>query len=295
MEYAEWCGSRHRMRERAAAAFGVLRRVPNLADLLIWVRLDIDRDDESTPPLYAQPLRGAKLLPWRTLESLALQADGAALLPLLTQPEVAPQLSRLRALCVGFQNYFDDGYCRSAIHASPLAPLWRAPWIGQLTRLRLSGLSHYCGHYRGFFEALPAAPGALLLPQMQQLHIALDDEGFLDELPSAAQGVRRLFGACSPGELRGLTFEGFEGTRGALAPHASALTALTSLRLGCKDRWAADANAAAGSGGGGGGGGSDAGAAAVAARAQSLAAFLARRAPPGRRAAAGGLFPFGAL
>ena len=270
------------MPARAAAALAPLRRLPALAELKLAIESPLDYDD-GAPPLYSRsPPRAADLLPWRQLESIALREHGAALARVLTQREVATQLSRLQALTLDLNAKADDcDWLHVSRALQPLAPLWRAPWIGQLTKLELLDLStsEHCRHCRGFFEALPAPGGAPLMPRMRQLHISVHGPDFFERrlVSVGRKEVARLLGACALGGLRRLTLEGFDGVRHELTRHAAAMTALTSLRFWFSEE---DWRAEAGGDDEGSGGGGDGGAAAAAARAEQLAAFLAHQTPP---------------
>ena len=270
------------MGDLAAAALSVLRRLPALAELFVDLELLGEDEGEESCPLYTNPPpRGAGLLPWRTLERLTLVSAGAPLLlPALTQEEVAPQLTRLRALSIALSG-------RPAELLEPLTALWRAPWLRQLTSLRLMELMGEHGEdsdgaaTRAIFDALPAADGggggargAPLMPALQELTVWNLDYYDYDgrrRTVAGADGLRRLLGACMLGALRRLVLRTFDGARGVLAARASELTALTELDLGSDAIWRA---AEAGAGGGGGGDGNEAALAAAAARVSQLAAFL---------------------
>ena len=255
--------------DQAAAAFGALRRLGALEDLTIEINLEICSEEADEFVLYAYPPLGADVLPWRALERVALLNDGAALLPLFLQPEVAPQLGRLRSLHVRT----NEDWKAEALTGA-LAALFQAPWLSQLTSLRLEGLEMRDSCRRKIFEALPApdAPRTLL-PAIQELHVCWSSR--CDDAPD---GLRRLLGACRLGALRDLRLQGFSNARSGLAGRAAELTALTALALG--DEWSPWREdtwrfVAGEEGGGSSGGGSGAGGSGS--RAVQLAAFLAPR------------------
>ena len=248
---------RESMSERVAAALSMLRPLPELADLELCLDVHLSHNADKLP-LYTAPPASAELLPWHQLERVALLRDAAALLPLLTQPEVAPQLSRLRALRILFQDEL-----HTDIAAASLVALFQAPWLSQLTSLRLEGLTLGDDNCRKVFEALPAPDEPrTLLPAIQELHFCADWCVFVDNTPDAQ---RRLLAVCSLGALRELVLAGFRGVRSGLAERVDELTALTSLDLGRYDTWRYVAEK--GDGGG-------APAAVAAERAEQLAMFL---------------------
>lgn len=218
------------MHARTAAALGTLRRLPALAEL----EIDLTFLGESGAGMMKQLRRfpgGAGLLPWSQLEGLALVNDGVALAPLLMQPPVAQQLTRLRALSASVKR------CEVAqLFAVSLAPLWRMPWLSQLTRLCLTGIDEDRRYCRAFFEALPAAGwpapsrGPPLLPQVQDLCVA-GRELYSGMAMDTPDGLERLLGACNLGTLRRLELQGFRDVRRGVAGHAARLTALTELRF----------------------------------------------------------------
>ena len=242
---------------RAAVALGLLRRLPALAE----VKIKLPVFDQSYGPtaIYEDPPLDAALLPWRKLESVTLWQDASLLLVLLAQPAVAPQLTRLRALCIKFNAF--NGLVDDALDLP--GALLHAQWLSQLTRLELHGLwSEDAGC---IFNALPPvdaplAPSRLLLPAIQELRLSIDDVSPEHEYDTSS-GARRLLPVCNPATLRSLRLDWEIGNaRGEVAKYAAALTALTKLYLGYKDEWRFDEA---------GGGGADA-------RAAQLAAFLAR-------------------
>ena len=231
-----------RMPARAAAALSALRRLPALAELKLVMDIGIVGAD-TEPILYFKPPAGSGLLPWGQLESLALEDDGAAFLPVLYQPAVAKQLGRLQALSCDLNTQRDLATVMSAMMAAPLAPLWTQPWVRNLRRLRLAGLDIRRSHMRSFYATLPplAPPGAPaappLLPAVEELTIK--GWGLSSGEPD---GLRRLLAACNLGSLRRLELQGFgAGARGEVAARASELTALRELSLGGGIAWRAEA------------------------------------------------------
>ena len=233
---------------RAVIAIGFMRRLRALAELDI--RLEMNTDQCPRSVLFQEAPRDAALLPWRELERVTLRAEASLLLPQLTQPAAAPQLTRLRALCLELEGAsFSDEF-----GVAMFRPLFQAPWLSQLTRLALEGFYNH-----RVFDALPPAsalalPRPLLLPAIEELQLS-----FMDLYDDTSRALQRLLGACGLGALRSLTFCDGASARGEVAKYAAALTALTKLYLGYKDEWRFDEA---------GGGGEDA-------RAQQLAAFLA--------------------
>ena len=145
-----------RQTARAARALAALRRLPALADLRLTLCIAVvDDGARRRPPeplLYYQLPRGAQMLPWRTLERIDFFEDAAALLPVLLQPGVARQLTRLRALRCNLNSGGMDS--SPQLFARPLGYLWDAPWLRQLTRFELLGLYTGCAHHHGVFQAL---------------------------------------------------------------------------------------------------------------------------------------------
>lgn len=194
-------------------------------------------DDPAAPPPFRDPpLRAAELLPWRQLEGVALRGDAGSLVsPLVLQPELAPMLTRLRALIIEL-DADPEGLAARGMSAPPMArALWRAPWLGQLTKLHLCALRYDC-------DAPPADGGAPpLLGSVEELDVEFFPYGGHYPLPGPAAAARLLAG-CDLGLLRGLTLGRFVGARAAVAPRARELVALTRLMVDGGDEWNAAAN-----------------------------------------------------
>ena len=152
----------------------------------------------------------AELVPLGRLESLWLGQQALdALLPELSAPGVAAAaLTALRSLDV------DGGFLR--VRPQPFLELGRAPWLAQLTQLRLSGPPDAVGT---FAHAL--APGALT--GLRELSLACPTS----RLPARDAGA--VLAACEPASLEALSLGG--APLAAAARLAEGLPTLNSLGL----------------------------------------------------------------
>ena len=204
------------MPSRAAAALAPLRQLRALRQLVLSLDVAMASHDSEPPIYWHLPRNGADLLPWRQLEGLSLLADAAALAPLLARRDVAPQLTRLRALEIDLA---PGGHSVSGNEefVRPLAPLWGAPWLSQLTRLSFKRLVADSDHCRGFFEALPTESGGATAGE--QLERLLAAEG-IDLPPGAARDLGDGLAALL-GEAALLSMIARAPQRGAAAPAAA--------------------------------------------------------------------------